>query len=153
MKSQADKHRTKREFAIGDLVFLKLQPYVQSTVASRSNQKLSFRFYGPFKIIQRVGQVAYKLDLPANAKIHPVVHVLQLKQHIPATTSVSSDLSSVSSDPSQILWPQRVLEKHSVRCGDAVVPQYLIQWSNLPSEMATWEDVMLLLDNLMEMQV
>lgn len=46
--------------------------YVQSTVASRSNQKLSFRFYGPFKITQRVGQVAYKVDLPPDAKIHPV---------------------------------------------------------------------------------
>jgi hypothetical protein len=51
MKSQADKHMYEREFAVGDSVFLKLQPYVQSTVASRSNQKLSFRYYGPYKII------------------------------------------------------------------------------------------------------
>ena len=100
MKSQADKHWTEREFAVGDSVFLKLQPYVQSMVASRSNHKLSFRFYGPYKIIQRVGQVAYKLDLPPDAKIHPVVHVSQLKQHIAAMVSVSSDLSSVCSDPS-----------------------------------------------------
>jgi len=67
-----------------------LQPYVQSTVASRSSQKLSFRFYGSFKIILRVGQVPYKLNFPTDAKIHPVVHVSQLKQHIPATASVSS---------------------------------------------------------------
>jgi hypothetical protein len=48
---------------------------VQSTVASRTHQKLSFKFYGPFKILQRVGRVAYKLDLPSSAKIHPVVRV------------------------------------------------------------------------------
>jgi hypothetical protein len=52
MKSQADKHRTEQEFKVGDSVFLKLQPFVQSTVARRSNLKLSFRFYGPFKILQ-----------------------------------------------------------------------------------------------------
>lgn len=61
MKSQADKKGTEREFHVGDLVYLKLQPYIQTSVAPRSNQKFSFKFYGPFKILQRVGQVAYKL--------------------------------------------------------------------------------------------
>jgi len=51
MKAQADKNRTEREFEEGDSVFLKLQPYVQSSIASRNHQKLSFQFYGPFKII------------------------------------------------------------------------------------------------------
>ncbi|CAD6218673.1 unnamed protein product [Miscanthus lutarioriparius] len=129
------------------------RPYVQSTVASRSNQKLSFRFYGPFKILQRVGQVAYKLDLPADAKIHPVVHVSQLKWHIPATASVSSDLSTVSSDPTQIQWPRRILARRSIRRGDSVVPQYLIQWGELPPEMTTWEDAKMLSDHLEVMQV
>jgi len=152
MKSQADKHQTKMEFAVGDSVFLKLQPYVQSTVASRSNQKLSFRFYGPFKITQRVGQVAYKLDLPPDAKIHPVVHVSQLKQHVPASVSVSSDLSTVCSDPARIMWPQNILEKRSVRHGDTVVPQYLIQWGGLPAEMATWEDAVMMSDHLLPMK-
>jgi len=95
MKSQADKDRSEREFAIGDSVFLRLQPYVQSSVANRTSQKLSFRYYSPFKILQRVGQVAYKLDLPDDAKIHPVVRVSQLKQHVPVMTYVSSDLSCV----------------------------------------------------------
>lgn len=75
MKSQADKHRSEREFSVGDLVYLKLQPYIQSSVAPRSNQKLSFRFFGPFKILARVDAVAYKLDLPADCRIHSVVHV------------------------------------------------------------------------------
>ena len=152
MKSQADKHRIERQFAVGDSVFLKLQPYVQSTVASRSNQKLSFRFYGPYKILQRVGQVAYRLDLPVDAKIHPVVHVSQLKQHVPATVSVSSDLSSVCYDPTHIYWPRRVVDKRSVLRGDTVVPQFLIQWTGLPSEMATWEDAGMMSEHLMTME-
>jgi len=75
IKSQADKKRSERIFQVGDLVYVKLQPYIQTTVASRSNQKLSFRFFGPFRVLQRVGRVAYKLDLPPSSKIHPVVHV------------------------------------------------------------------------------
>jgi hypothetical protein len=78
MKSQADKKRSEKEFQVGDMVYLKLQPHIQSLVAFCSNQKLSFRFYGPFKILDRVGVVAYKLELPALAQIHPVVHVSQL---------------------------------------------------------------------------
>jgi transposase InsO family protein len=75
MKHQADKNRTEREFSVGDKVYLKLQPHVQSSVAFRSNHKLSYRFYGPFQITERVGAVAYKLQLPASALIHQVVHV------------------------------------------------------------------------------
>lgn len=63
MKHYADWHRTEKEFAVGDLVYLKLQPYIQSSVAPRSNQKLSFRFYGPFTVLARVGAVAYKFYL------------------------------------------------------------------------------------------
>ena len=41
MKKQVDKGRSERNFAVGDMVFLKLQPYVQSSVAARANQKLA----------------------------------------------------------------------------------------------------------------
>ena len=75
MKHQADKHRSEHIFSVGDLVYLKLQSYIQTSIAARGNQKLAFRFFGPFKILQRIGKVAYKLDLPSDAKIHPVVHV------------------------------------------------------------------------------
>lgn len=48
MKDQADKKRSERSFAVGDWVFVKLQPYVQVSVAARANHKLSFRFFGLF---------------------------------------------------------------------------------------------------------
>lgn len=140
MKVQADKHRTEREFQEGDMVFLKLQPYVQSTMANRTHQKLSFRFYGPYKILQRVGRVAYRLELPPGTRIHPVVHVSQLKKQVPAASAVSSDLSSVCTDPLVNLAPIAALDHRTVLRGASAVPQVRIQWEGLPASMATWED-------------
>jgi hypothetical protein len=82
MKRQADKGCSERVFAIGDLVYLKLQLYVQSSIARQSNNKLSFKFFGPFRILARIGSVAYKLELPETASIHSVFHVLQLKRTV-----------------------------------------------------------------------
>uniref|UniRef100_A0A453DFY0 Integrase catalytic domain-containing protein n=1 Tax=Aegilops tauschii subsp. strangulata TaxID=200361 RepID=A0A453DFY0_AEGTS len=53
MKHQADKKRTEREFAVNDMVFLKLQSYVQSLVVRRANHKLSFKFFGPYRIVEK----------------------------------------------------------------------------------------------------
>ena len=61
MKRQADKGRLERTFAVGDMVYLKLQPYIQSSLVSHSNNKLSFWFFGPFQILEKIGDVAYKL--------------------------------------------------------------------------------------------
>jgi ribosomal protein L21E len=140
MKAQADKQRTEREFQEGDYVFLKLQPYVQSTVANRSNQKLSFRFYGPYKIVQHIGKVAYKLELPPGSRIHLVVHVSQLKRHIPADYSLTQDLSTVGTDPFKKTKSVCMLDNCVILRGASLVPQRKIQWDGLSSGMATWED-------------
>jgi len=57
MKLQADKKRSERSFSVGDMVYLKLQPYVQSSLAPRAHQKLSFRYFGPYKILEAIGTV------------------------------------------------------------------------------------------------
>jgi hypothetical protein len=90
MKSQADKGRTERQFEVGDQVFLKLQPYIQSSIAPRANQKLSFKFFGPFKVLQRVGSVVYRLELTPASSVHPMFHVSQLKKAVGAGVQVSS---------------------------------------------------------------
>jgi len=133
MKAHADKHRSKRVFQEGDQVYLKLQPYVQSSLAARDNQKLSFRYYGPFTVLQRIGQVAYKLDLPETARIHPVVHVSQLKRHVAPSVVVSSDLSSVCTDPLLPLVPAAILDRRCITRGASTVSQLKIKWDSLPS--------------------
>jgi len=77
MKKYADLHRTERDFAVGDWVFLRLQPFRQTTVGGRRPHKLSPLFYGPYQVIQKVGKVAYKLELPSESKIHPVFMYLR----------------------------------------------------------------------------
>ena len=111
---------------MGDLVYLKLQLYVQSSIAPRSNQKLSYRFFGPYKILARVGSMAYKLDLSEQSKIHPVVHVSQLKQHIPPTTQVSTDSSTVITDEAIPILPVAVLESKLVAQAGTVQPRVKI---------------------------
>jgi hypothetical protein len=80
MKMYVDRHCTEHQFAVGDKVWLRLQPYVQSLVASRPLPKMAHKFYGPYEIIRRVKTMAYELQLPVGCHVHPVFHVSQLKK-------------------------------------------------------------------------
>ena len=65
---------------------------------SRQFGKLAPHFYGPFQIVQKVGQVSYKLDLPEGSQIHPVFYVSNLKAKLGAHVIPRPALPTVSAD-------------------------------------------------------
>lgn len=75
MTQHTNKHKSDQVFAIGDFVYLKLQPYTQISLKSHGVHKLLSKFYGYFMIEDHVGAIVYKLQLPASAAIHNVFHV------------------------------------------------------------------------------
>ena len=83
MKHYADRRRREVSYAVGDWVFLKLQPYCMQSLARHINEKLSPCFYGPFQVIDKIGPVAYRLALPLTCLRHLVFHVSWLKKAVP----------------------------------------------------------------------
>lgn len=71
-------------FEVGDGVFLMAQIYKFKSSASRPNEKLSSRFYGPFEVVKKIGNGAYRLALPTHSNIHLIFHVSRLKRAIGA---------------------------------------------------------------------
>jgi len=141
MKMQADKNRIECSFTVGDWVYLKLQPYVQLSVARRSNQKLSYRYFGPYLILQKVGEVAYKLQLPPGSQVHPVVHVSQLKKALPPSTEVSPDADLSCISVTSPLLPVQLRDIKHCKVGNWMIPKVQVQWSNLPPSWVTWENL------------
>jgi hypothetical protein len=102
MKHQEDKKRSERWFQVGYRVYMKLQPYVQMSVARRANQKLSFKYFGPYGILPRIGKMAYKHN-QVGSKIHPVLHVSEFKKLVPPNQVHDSSMSFISivNDPTR----------------------------------------------------
>ncbi|KAL6493749.1 hypothetical protein OROGR_032193 [Orobanche gracilis] len=80
MKEIQDKQRKETIFVPGDWVLLRLRPYRQQSLSRRTNQKLSRRYFGPFRILKQIGAVAYELELPPLSRLHPVFHVSLLRR-------------------------------------------------------------------------
>src|SRR6185437_7981589 len=102
--------------------------------------KLSFKYFGPYEVTERIGRASYRLDLPADSQIHPVFHVSQLKPFLPNFTPVFSELPKVAELDVQDLTPEAVLQGRLVKKGNKAVPQALVKGSKLPPQMAKWED-------------
>lgn len=137
-KQQADKNRIERSFEIREFVYLKLQPYVQTSVATRACHKLSFKYFGPYQIIAKVGNAAYKLLLPDTANVHPIFHVSQLKRAISPDLQVIYELPSTNV-ADKFRFPVKVLQNRLKPQGGHLVSEVLIQWSSWSASMATWE--------------
>ncbi|KAH6778749.1 hypothetical protein C2S52_009986 [Perilla frutescens var. hirtella] len=137
MLREANKHRRPLEFVVGDKVYLKFRPHRQRTLFA--NPKLAPRFFGPFVMEGRVGSSAYRLQLPAGSRIHPVFHVSLLKPAIGgviAAPTLPEELLAV--DPPFL--PAQVMQRRQIIRDGSSVPQVLVQWQGLSEEDRTWMD-------------
>ena len=68
MKQQAYQHCSEISFEEGDWVFLRLKPYKHMSLnKAKKDNKLSPKYYDPYKVLQNIGSMAYKLELPASS--------------------------------------------------------------------------------------
>jgi hypothetical protein len=86
-------------------VFLRLQPYKQTSLKAEHCQKLAPKFYSPYTVIKCVGQVAYQLALPSQSKLHPVFQVSCLKKVIGTRCQIQTNLPESAEEGS--IWLQR----------------------------------------------
>ena len=111
MKQQADQHHSNRSFDVGYWVFLRLQPYKQMSLKQvKKDNKLSLKYYGPYKVLRNIGTMAYKLELPASSRVHPVFHVSCLKKVIGEKILVQTIFIELDEEGKIILEPEAVTE-------------------------------------------
>lgn len=109
IKTAADGSRMDISSEVGDLVHVKLRPYRQQSLARRANEKLAPRYYGPFRVENKVGTVAYKLTLPPSTSIHPVFYISQLRPALGASLIGSAIPSQLTSELELVVQPAAVL--------------------------------------------
>jgi hypothetical protein len=89
-------------------------------------------------VIQKVGVVAYHLELPSDSVVHPVFHVLQLQKAIGVNVQVTPELPD---QLSHLQIPEKILQHRLITQGVRPVLQVLVKWSTSPASLATWEDL------------
>ena len=121
------------------MVYLMLQPYPQSTLRKSGVEKLKPHYYGPFRVVRRVGEVAYELDLPADSKVHNVFHISHLKKALGQHVIPSPVLPPLDDEGKLILVPKAILETRERHLRRRVIREYLVKWRYLAVEDVTWE--------------
>ena len=145
MRKYANSKRLDKSFEVDQWVWAKFHAYRQQSAARRLNFKLSKRYFGPFRIMERIGPVAYRLDLPSHSKIHPVLHVSLLKEYkglIPPATVVCED----NFPPHALPKPHAIIAERTITTPEGDQYQVLVEWDGKPREEATWESWNLLVE-------
>jgi hypothetical protein len=139
-KSYADHRRIELSFEVGDFVYLKVSP-MRGLHHSKVWGKLTLRFTGPFKILEKRGEVAYQLELPPQlSDVHVVFHVSQLKkclrmpkEQLPLEDLYAKEYLSYQEYPVKILGTsERVTRNKKFKLCK-------VQWSHHTEEEATWK--------------
>jgi hypothetical protein len=139
-KSYADNRRRELMFEVGDFVYLKVSP-MRGMKRFKVKGKLSPRYIGPFKILERKGEVAYQLELPNRlSDVHDVFHVSQLKKclRVPEEQLPMKELN-VNEDLTYSEYPIRILETSRRITRSKVINMCKVQWSHHSEDEATWE--------------
>ena len=107
---------------------------------AKKDNKLSPKYYGPYKVLQNIGTMAYKLELPASLLVHPIFHVSCLNKVIDDKILVQTVFPELDEEGKIILEPEAVKETRTRQLRNRSISEYLIKWKNLPTEDSTWED-------------
>ncbi|GKB61387.1 putative reverse transcriptase domain-containing protein [Tanacetum coccineum] len=130
-KSYADVRRKLMEFQVGDMVMLKVSPW-KGVIRFGKHGKLSPRYIGPFKIIERIGPVAYKLELPDKLHgIHSTFHVSNLKKCM-ADENLVIPLEEIQLDDKLhfIKEPIEIMDREVKQLKQSQIPIVKVQWNS-----------------------
>jgi len=135
MREHQNKKRRHVEFAVGDWVLLRLHQRTAVGITSASPSKLAPRYFGPYQVVERLGTVAYRLQLPPKARIHDVFHVALLKKYDGAPPATIMPLPAILRGrvvPTPQVVRARLNRGHW---------ELLVQWDGCTAADATWEPI------------
>jgi len=89
-------------------------------VVKRPYPKLAYKYFGHFKVLECLGIVAYRLELPSDSKVHPIFHISQLKPFVADHTPLYSTLPVTTDLEASVAVPEQVLDRHLVKKGNTV---------------------------------
>ncbi|KAI3724789.1 hypothetical protein L1987_64555 [Smallanthus sonchifolius] len=136
----ADKRRKPLEFQIGDMVLLKVSPW-KGVIRFGKRGKLNPRYVGPFKIMKRIGPVAYQLDLPKGLSgVHNLFHVSNLKKCL-ADESLAVPLEELHVDEQLrfIEEPVEIMDREVKTLKQSKIPIFRVRWNSKCGPEFTWE--------------
>ncbi|GJQ98175.1 hypothetical protein Tco_0009314 [Tanacetum coccineum] len=139
-KSYADKRRRPLEFEVGDKVMLKVAPW-KGVMRFGKRGKLNPRYIGPFQIIERIGPVAYRLELPQElSRVHNVFHVCNLKKCLSDDTLVIP-LEEIQLDDKLnfVEEPVEIMDREVKQLKRSRIPIVKVRWNARRGPEYTWE--------------
>ncbi|GJR24260.1 putative reverse transcriptase domain-containing protein [Tanacetum coccineum] len=139
-KSYADLKRKPMEFQVGDKVMLKVSPW-KGVVRFGKRGKLNPRYVGPFKVLEKVGEVAYKLELPEElSRVHNTFHVSNLKKcHADEPLAVPLDGLHLDDKLHFVEEPLEIVGREVKRLKRSRIPLVKVRWNSKRGPEFTWE--------------